>query len=127
MMAVVSATSNGADENLVEIKEDKKGWLSKRTHFTHRWKRAWFQLKETILFYGENEEKLLKPINLVGAVVEVVEGGDGSFEWTITPKDRKRTFFLKAGTIAEQQGWMEAICEAQLSSRDHATNACVVQ
>ncbi|CAB1340411.1 unnamed protein product [Coregonus sp. 'balchen'] len=96
-MAVVSATSNGADENSFAVKEDKKGWLSKRTHFTHRWKPAWFQLKETKLLYGENEE------------------------------DRKRTFFLRAGTTSEQQGWMEAICEAQLSSRDHATNACVVQ
>ena len=55
MMAVESATSNGADENS-KLKEDKKGWLSKRTHFTHRWKTTWFQLKDTQLLYGQNEE-----------------------------------------------------------------------
>ncbi|KAJ8008880.1 hypothetical protein DPEC_G00083030 [Dallia pectoralis] len=125
MMAVVSATSNGAHENA--LKEDKRGWLSKRAHFSHRWKTVWVQVKESQLLYGENEEKLMKTINLVGAVVETVEGRDGSFEWTISPKDRKRTFFVRAGCAAEQKEWMEAICEAQLRSTDHATNACVVQ
>lgn len=56
MNAVESATSNGTNANSAEIKDEKKGWLSKRTQFTHRWKPTWFQLNETQLVYGENEE-----------------------------------------------------------------------
>ncbi|KAL0967276.1 hypothetical protein UPYG_G00250200 [Umbra pygmaea] len=127
MMAVVSATSNGVDEKSIAINEGKKGWLSKRTQYTHRWKKAWFELTDSQLLYGEDEKKRLKIINLVGAVVETVEGRDGSFEWTVTPKDRKRTYFVRATSTAEQQEWMEAICEAQLISRDPATKTCVLQ
>lgn len=54
-MAVVSATSNGTVENVVE-ENDRKGWLLKRTHFTYRWKLAWFELKESMLVYGDNEK-----------------------------------------------------------------------
>ncbi|KAJ8275006.1 hypothetical protein COCON_G00096310 [Conger conger] len=125
-MAVVSATSNGLVENTTETKENKKGWLSKRTHFSYRWKPAWFEVTETKLLYGENEEEPQKTINLIGAEVEALEG-DGAFGWTITPKDSSRTFFLRASSEAEQRGWMLAICEAQLSSTEHASNACVVQ
>ncbi|XP_067097314.1 pleckstrin homology-like domain-containing protein [Osmerus mordax] len=125
MMAVESATSNGADENS-KLKEDKKGWLSKRTHFTHRWKTTWFQLKDTQLLYGQNEGKPVKSIDIVGAVVETDEGG-GSYGWTITPKDRSRTFYLRAESVVDQQGWMLAVCEAQLTSTEHASNACVLQ
>ena len=52
MTVVESATSINGDTK----QQDKKGWLSKRTQFTHRWKPAWFQLKDTQLVYGENEE-----------------------------------------------------------------------
>lgn len=54
-MAVVSATSNGTVEKVVEA-NDKKGWLLKRTHFTYRWKLAWFELKDSVLVYGDNEK-----------------------------------------------------------------------
>uniref|UniRef100_A0A3B1KIZ7 PH domain-containing protein n=1 Tax=Astyanax mexicanus TaxID=7994 RepID=A0A3B1KIZ7_ASTMX len=39
----------------------------------------------------------------------------------------RRTFFLRAGSAEEQQEWMVAICEAQMSSGEHSSNACVVQ
>ncbi|KAJ8270966.1 hypothetical protein GJAV_G00121270 [Gymnothorax javanicus] len=126
MMAVVSATSNGVVENTAQKKENKRGWLSKRTHFTYRWKPAWFEVTEGKLRYGENKEEPQKTINLIGAEVQALEG-DGIFGWTITPKDSRRTFFLRASCEAEQQDWMFAICEAQLSSREHASNACAVQ
>ncbi|KAI1897382.1 hypothetical protein AGOR_G00082730 [Albula goreensis] len=126
MMAVVSATSNGLAENTTETKENRKGWLSKRTHFTYRWKPAWFEVTETKLMYGDSKEVPQKTINLIGAEVAATEG-DRAYGWTITPKHSRRTYFLRARSEAEQQGWMLAICEAQLSSRDHASNACVVQ
>ncbi|KAG5276602.1 hypothetical protein AALO_G00107560 [Alosa alosa] len=120
-MAVVSATSNGTVEN------DRKGWLLKRTHFTYRWKLAWFELKDSLLVYGDNEKRLHKAINLVGAEMEPLEGNT-SFGWTITPGDSShRTFFLRASTEEEQQQWMEAICEAQLRSGEQGPNACVLQ
>ncbi|KAG9347380.1 hypothetical protein JZ751_004947 [Albula glossodonta] len=78
---------------------------------------------------AEKEGALLVPqktINLIGAEVAATEG-DRAYGWTITPKHSRRTYFLRAKSEAEQQGWMLAICEAQLSSRDHASNACVVQ
>lgn len=54
--------------------------------------------------------------------------GNTSFGWTITPGDSShRTFFLRASTQEEQQQWMEAICEAQMRSQEHVSNACVVQ
>lgn len=51
----MSATSNGTVENGVDA-IDKKGWLLKRTHFTYRWKLAWFELKDSMLVYGDNEK-----------------------------------------------------------------------
>lgn len=54
-MAVVSATSNGSVENTGE-RVGKRGWLLKRSHFTHRWKRAWFELQDNILVYGDDEK-----------------------------------------------------------------------
>lgn len=58
--------------------------------------------------------------------MELLDGED-TFGWTVTPRDSKRTFFLMADAAEERQAWMTAICEAQLSSKDHNSNACVVQ
>lgn len=68
----------------------------------------------------------LKSISLIGAEIEALEQ-DGGFDWTIKPQGSKRTFFLRAGSAEEQQQWMVAICEEQMSSGEHASNACVVQ
>ncbi|XP_036406062.1 pleckstrin homology-like domain-containing protein [Megalops cyprinoides] len=125
-MDEVSATSNGALENTSETVESKTGWLSKRTHFTYRWKPAWFKLGETKLLYGDKEEETRKSIDLVGAKVDVMDG-DGVFGWTVTPKDGKRTFCLRAGSELERQDWMLAICQAQLRARAQPSNACVLQ
>ncbi|XP_027011169.2 pleckstrin homology-like domain-containing protein [Tachysurus fulvidraco] len=126
-MAGTSATSNGATEKrLEEAKGAKKGWLSKKTHFTRRWKQAWFQIKDSKLYYGENEKNPVKSISLIGAEIEALEH-EGGFDWTIRPQGSKRTFFLRAGSAEDQQQWMVAICEAQMSSREHTSNACVVQ
>ncbi len=59
--------------------------------------------------------------------MEMLEDDDGTFGWTLTPKHSKRTFTLRASTAEEQQAWMSAICEAQLTSEGHSSNACVVQ
>ncbi|KAK3516938.1 hypothetical protein QTP70_028230 [Hemibagrus guttatus] len=126
-MAGTSATSNGASEKRSEEAEEaKKGWLSIKTHFTRRWKPAWFQLKDSKLYYGGNGKNPGKSISLIGAEMEALEQ-DGRFDWTIRPQGSKRTFFLRAGSAEEQQKWMVAICEAQMSSGEHASNACVVQ
>ncbi|KAG9283097.1 kinesin-related protein 1 [Astyanax mexicanus] len=126
-MAVVSATSNGSTEKRLEEAEGgKSGWLSKKTQFTRRWRPAWFQIQESRLIYGGNEQTAAKIISLIGAQIEALED-DGRFGWTITPKNSRRTFFLRAGSAEEQQEWMVAICEAQMSSGEHSSNACVVQ
>ncbi|XP_053470660.1 pleckstrin homology-like domain-containing protein [Ictalurus furcatus] len=126
-MAGTSATSNGATEKRSEeAKEAKKGWLSKKTIFTRRWKPAWFQIKDSRLYYGGNQKNPVKSISLIGAEIEALEQ-DGGFDWTIKPQGSKRTFFLRAGSAEEQQQWMMAICEVQMSSGEHASNACVVQ
>ncbi|KAL2081841.1 hypothetical protein ACEWY4_021659 [Coilia grayii] len=128
-MAVVSATSNGSVENTVE-RIVKKGWLLKRSHFTYRWKLAWFELKDNMLAYGDDEKRPHKTINLVGAEMEALQGHASSCGWTITPSgdgSRHRTYFLRASTVEEQQQWMEAICEARLRSGEHGPHACVVQ
>ncbi|XP_036438693.1 pleckstrin homology-like domain-containing protein [Colossoma macropomum] len=122
-MAVVSATSNGATE---DAEGSKAGWLSKKTQFTRRWRPAWFQINQSRLLYGPNEKTAAKTISLIGARVEALED-DGRFGWAITPKNSKRTFFLRAGSAEEQQEWMVAVCEAQIKSGKHASNACVVQ
>ncbi|XP_067239487.1 pleckstrin homology-like domain-containing protein [Chanodichthys erythropterus] len=128
-MALESATSNGTtDENHPEEKEEwKEGWLFKKTHYTMRWKLMWCHIRDGQLIYGFNEKSAEKAINLVGAKVEMLEGDDGTFGWTITPKDSKRTFMLRASSAEEQWACMTAICEAQLSSEQHCSNACVVQ
>ncbi|XP_015209860.2 uncharacterized protein [Lepisosteus oculatus] len=127
-MAVVPATSNGVAENTNGTIRVKKGWLSKRTQFTHRWKPAWFVLKETELLYGDNEEEPRKTINMVGAHIGAGDGRDTQYSWTVTPKDSKRTFFLRAGSEAEQQEWMQAICEVMLgSSNARHLRACAIQ
>ncbi|XP_065125021.1 oxysterol-binding protein 1 [Paramisgurnus dabryanus] len=129
-MAVESATSNGTtDENHPEeiIDKCKKGWLFKKTHYTKRWKVAWFHIRNGNLFYGVNEESTEKCINLAGANMDLLEGDDDRFGWTITPRDSKRTFFLSADAAEERQAWMTAICEEQLNSEQHNSNACVVQ
>uniref|UniRef100_A0AAY4C452 PH domain-containing protein n=1 Tax=Denticeps clupeoides TaxID=299321 RepID=A0AAY4C452_9TELE len=117
-MAGPPATSNGATE--------RKGRLLKRAHFTRRWKPTWFRMVESKLLYGGKPENLHKTINLVGADVRLVDC-DPNFGWSITPKDGGRTFFLRASTAEEQQAWMESICEAQLASQEHGSNACVLQ
>lgn len=68
----------------------------------------------------------VKSISLIGAEIEALEQ-DGHFAWTIRPQGSKRTFFLRAGSAEEQQQWMVAICEAQMSSGEYTANACVVQ
>ncbi|KAI4903134.1 hypothetical protein NFI96_033600 [Prochilodus magdalenae] len=126
-MAVASATSNGSTgKRLEEAEESKTGWLSKRTHFTRRWRPAWFQIQDSKLFYGGNEKNASKAISLIGAQVEALKD-DGRFGWTVTPKNSNRTFFLRADSAEEQQEWMVAICEAQMKSGAHTSNACVVQ
>lgn len=56
-MAGASATSNGAiEKHSEEVEEAKKGWLSKKTHFTRRWKPVWFQIKDSQLYYGGKEK-----------------------------------------------------------------------
>ncbi|XP_062857087.1 pleckstrin homology-like domain-containing protein [Trichomycterus rosablanca] len=126
-MAGASATSNGASEKRSEEPEGgKKGWLSKKTQFTRRWKPVWFHIKDSQLYYGGNEQTPVKSISLIGAEVEALED-DTCFSWTIKPQNRNRTFFLKAGSAEEQQQWMVALVEAQMSSKEHAVNACVLQ
>lgn len=36
----------------------KEGWLYKRhsTFVAHKWKKLWFRLKDTKLYYGESEQ-----------------------------------------------------------------------
>uniref|UniRef100_A0A8C2JR97 Si:ch73-111k22.3 n=1 Tax=Cyprinus carpio TaxID=7962 RepID=A0A8C2JR97_CYPCA len=127
-MALESATSNGTtDENHPEESDGRiKGWLFKKTHYTKRWKMMWFHIRDAQLVYGFNEKSAEKAINLVGAKVEMLEG-DGKLGWTVTPKHSTRSFMLQASTAEEQQAWMSAICEAQLSSEQHSSNACVLQ
>ncbi|XP_051954603.1 pleckstrin homology-like domain-containing protein [Xyrauchen texanus] len=127
-MAVESATSNGTtDETHPEERDEcKKGWLFKKTQYTKRWKRVWFHVRDGRLFYGVNEQLAEKTINLVGAKVEVLDD-DGRFDWTVTTQDSIRTFILRADSAEERQAWMTAICEAQLSSQEHNSNACVLQ
>ncbi|XP_071752888.1 uncharacterized protein LOC139909615 [Centroberyx gerrardi] len=125
MLPVESVASNGADESAV-VKAGKKGWLRKRSRFTHRWKQTWVQLEGCQLLYGETEEKAAKRISLGGAVLETEEGS-GAFEWSITARDSKRSLRLRAGGAAERQAWMLALCEAQVRSAPHANTACVLQ
>ncbi|XP_059354003.1 pleckstrin homology-like domain-containing protein [Carassius carassius] len=127
-MALESATSNGTtDENHPEKGDEwKKGWLLKKTHYTKRWKMMWFHIREGQLVYGFNEKSAEKAINLVGAKVEMLEGA-GALVWSVTPRDSERSFLLQARTAEERQAWMSAICEAQLSSQQHRSNACVLQ
>ncbi|XP_066575899.1 PH domain-containing protein DDB_G0274775 [Amia ocellicauda] len=127
-MAVVSATSNGVEETAAETTAAKKGWLSKRTQFTYRWKPAWFVLKETQLLYGDNEKEDHKKINLVGASIKPVEDSGSQFSWTVTPKESKRIYFLRASSAEEQEEWMQAICTALMSSSSgHASHTCIIQ
>ncbi|TSP57644.1 Pleckstrin homology domain-containing family A member 6 [Bagarius yarrelli] len=126
-MAGSSATSNGATEkHLIKAENGKNGWLSKKTQFTRRWKPVWFQIKDSKLFYGETEKNPVKSISLVGAEIEALEK-DGGLGWIIRPHGGKRSFFFRAESAEEQQQWMEAICEAQMSSGERTANACVVQ
>ena len=63
-----SAANSLADTNdhnstvgqFVEDEDDmeymKSGWLMKRSKVAHKWKKQWFLLKRTQLFYGENSQ-----------------------------------------------------------------------
>ncbi|XP_056118646.1 pleckstrin homology-like domain-containing protein [Rhinichthys klamathensis goyatoka] len=129
-MASEAATSNGKTDETHPKENDvwKEGWLFKKTHYTGRWKLIWFHIREDgQLIYGCNEKSAEKAINLIGARVKMLEDYDGPLGWEITPKDSKRTFKLRAGGAEEQQAWVTAICEAQLSSEQHSAKACVVQ
>ncbi|XP_039604037.1 pleckstrin homology-like domain-containing protein [Polypterus senegalus] len=128
-MAEESATSNGSLRNFTTHEStSKRGWLFKRSHFTHRWKPAWFVLHETQLMYGKNETAPLKKINLIGAHVKEADSSNQEYIWTVTPLDSKRTFFLKAGSEVEQQEWMEAVAEVLMkSSKGGSYHACIVQ
>ncbi|CAL8312396.1 unnamed protein product [Lota lota] len=102
----------------------KSGWLSKRTHFTLRWKPTWFHLKGSRLMYGETEQSPVKTIHLVGAEVGSAEDPLG---WTIITKDRKRCYHLRAASAADHQSWLRDIFEAQIASAQHGTHTCVLQ
>ena len=39
---------------------EKTGWLSKRAHFTLRWRPTWFHLKGGRLLYGESDQVRLE-------------------------------------------------------------------
>ncbi|CAL8395026.1 unnamed protein product [Gadus morhua 'NCC'] len=103
---------------------EKTGWLSKRAHFTLRWRPTWFHLKGGRLLYGESDQSPVKTIPLVGAEVG---GSDDPLGWTITPQGAKRCFHLRAASEAEQQSWLRGIFDAQIASARHGTHACVLQ
>ena len=35
---------------------ETSGWLMKRSKLSHKWKRQWFHLKNTDLFYGDSSQ-----------------------------------------------------------------------
>ena len=50
--AAATTVLAASDETAVEM----KGWLMKRTRFTHHWKKQWFVLKNVELYYGDDEQ-----------------------------------------------------------------------
>lgn len=58
-----SVSADGAEEDSsAAVKAERKGWLSKRSRFTNRWRRTWFELKDGQLLYGRSEEVREPPL-----------------------------------------------------------------
>ncbi|XP_071962648.1 PH domain-containing protein DDB_G0274775-like [Antedon mediterranea] len=111
-----------------DLENMKDGWLMKRTKMSQKWKKQWFSLRKSTLFYGDDVESATKSICLTGAEIAEADIDKKSFAFKVTPKGRKRTFFIHAENETDQQEWMQAICFAKAASHQgDASQACVVQ
>ncbi|XP_002737808.1 PH domain-containing protein DDB_G0274775-like [Saccoglossus kowalevskii] len=124
----VNGDNSGTDEPQEEQDHCKTGWLTKRTRLTHKWKRQWFCLKKTQLYYGETENNSHKFISLDGTEISEAHIDKKPFVFQLKPKDSSRIHYIHADSEADQQEWMQAICFAKASSHHgDQSQACLIQ
>lgn len=125
------STNNSESRFPTESEESSEtsGWLMKRTRLSHKWKRTWFCLKNTDLYYGHTEQDARKKIPLEAA--EIAESNIDNKEnaFRIRIKEGKRTYYVYATDTITQSNWMQAICFAKAAQcgGETASQACLIQ
>ncbi|KAK3600916.1 hypothetical protein CHS0354_013296 [Potamilus streckersoni] len=125
-LATRSTASTHNDEDVGP--SEHKGWLMKRTRMSRKWKRQWFLLKNTDLYYAKGPEDKLKRIPLTNSEISETSIDRKSFAFSIKSKENGRTYFIHAENEMTQNDWMQAICFAKAAGqREDNSSACVIQ
>ncbi|EDV24025.1 uncharacterized protein TRIADDRAFT_57083 [Trichoplax adhaerens] len=108
----------------------KEGWLYKRhsNFVAHKWKKLWFRLKDTKLYYGESEQDLIKSLELEGCELAESSIDKKEFCFCIKPHKSKRIYYIHACNRDDQNEWMQAICFAKATGNTtDQSQACIIQ
>ncbi|KAI0212921.1 hypothetical protein LSAT2_002102, partial [Lamellibrachia satsuma] len=104
------------------------GWLMKRSRHSHKWKKQWFHLIRTDLFYGDSEKSTPKRIPLVASEIAETNIDEKSNAFRIRPSESKRVYYMHADDENTQHNWMQAICFAKAAGHTgDESQACTVQ
>lgn len=123
----VTEPANAVADYETKIPE-MSGWLMKRSKISHKWKKQWFHLKGTDMFYGDTNENLHKKISLESAEISESNIDNKNNAFRLKPKDAKRVYYLHAEDESIQNNWMQAICFAKATGNSgDASQACVLQ
>ncbi|KAH7832081.1 putative connector enhancer of kinase suppressor of Ras 2 [Monocercomonoides exilis] len=91
-----------------------EGWLTKQGHIRKNWKRRWFVLRGTTLYYyAKKEDKKEKGfIQLPGYIMENANDVTGklhSFHLLNPSNPKKKQFYIHADNALDLQGWTKTI------------------
>jgi len=97
------------------INPDKVGWLTKQGGLVRNWKKRWFVLKNSKLFYyhGKTDTAFIGEIDLETAGIQNADKKTGK-KLCIEITTHGRTFFIHADSQHEYDEWLKALTKASL-------------
>ncbi|KAK3773603.1 hypothetical protein RRG08_022312 [Elysia crispata] len=105
-----------------------RGFLMKRARLSRKWKKQWFLLRNSDLYYSESPQGSLKKIPLTDADISETKIDKKLYAFRIKSKQNGRTYYIHAENESTQNSWMQGICFAKAAgSQGGASQACVVQ
>jgi len=97
------------------INPDKVGWLTKQGGLVKSWKKRWFVLKNSKLFYyhGKTDTTRIGEIDLEAAGIQIGDKKAGK-KLCIEIITHGRTFYIHADSQNDYEEWMKALTKASL-------------
>jgi len=104
-----SHTTGDMPENVPEIKEEgKEGYLHKRGGIFKGWKKRWFVLKDSKLYYYSSQ-KTDSPKGVITDVLKVDKHPSKDKDFCFSIYSPKRTYLCSADSSYDLEAWLEKI------------------